>query len=427
MTVNAVDVPDRRRPSGPFILACGYCSWTSKEIGVQFDKVAHISSQLSKIYNHTLREAPGSAARTPEPTVDLSKPDSPDTLFSNLKTFLRSQLNDSHPENGLLTPSGDINYNSPNALARIMALYNIGNYGKKANQKSASMRESSSVEEGLRILSPTADDEAITKLRTEGYSSTSSPSQRSEQRHHPIHFTSDLRPIPTLLCTKRAKRCRTCRHILVKPDSKVDSTRYRIRLLALNYIPTINIKPLQPSSSPAKRLKLGAIPPLQACQFLLSLKNPLFDAVSVTLATPGVTPGRWGHRVTILCPQFEIGANADAWDEALDPGVGDREQRSSKRFGDPRMEFVGQEGRVAEAGKVWEKGRNWVSVVVEVVCENVHDVEDEDGEDEDMLEIPVFVRLEWEEDVEKEKEGEEGGREKRELAYWVVLGVGRIG
>lgn len=85
---------------------------------------------------------------------------------------------------------------------------------------------------------------------------------------------------------------------------------------------------------------------------------------------------------------------------------------------------------MAEAGKVWEKGRNWTSVVVEVGIVDVHaddaDVGKEWGdEDEDVLEIPVFVRVEWEAEVEEK--GTEGGKEKRELAYWVVIGVGRIG
>lgn len=150
--------------------------------------------------------------------------------------------------------------------------------------------------------------------------------------------------------------------------------------------------------------------------------------MSVTLATPNRTPGRWGHKVTILCPQFDIGANADAWDEALDANKlsQPKEVRSSKRFGDARPEYVGQEGKVAEAGKVWEKGRNWTSVVVEVGVVDVHaDGEEWGEEDEDALEIPVFVRVGWEAEVEEK--GKEGGKEKRELACWVVLGVGRIG
>ncbi len=48
-----------------------------------------------------------------------------------------------------------------------------------------------------------------------------------------IPLSSDLQPLRTFLRTKRSKRCRTCRHILVKPEPKVISTRFRIRLLAV--------------------------------------------------------------------------------------------------------------------------------------------------------------------------------------------------
>ncbi|KAL8651312.1 MAG: hypothetical protein Q9226_004762 [Calogaya cf. arnoldii] len=424
MTVNALEIPDH--PTKPYILACGYCNWTSHEIGIQFDKVNQISAQVSKVFNKSLRETPGRPTIAPEPTLDLSRPDNPGTVFANLKTFLRTQLNDHHPDNPLLTPSGDINYSSPSSLARIMSLYtNLGSgYGKKSTQKPATMRESSSLDEGLCLTSRITDEAAIAKLRKQGYPSTTSSSQRAEQLHTPCAFTSDLRPIPMLLRTKRAKRCRTCRHILVKPEAKIESTRYRIRLLARNYIPTIHIKPLHQSASQTP-IDLNNIRPCQTSQLLLSLRNPLFDPVTVTLATPNRTPGRWSHKVTILCPQFDIGANADKWDEALSSA---KTGRSSTRFGDPRFEYVGQDGKVAEAGKVWEKGRNWTSVVVEVGVVDVGgdgDGQEWGDEDEDVLEIPVFVRVEWE--VEVEEKGKEGGKEKRELAYWVVLGVGRVG
>lgn len=54
-------------------------------------------------------------------------------------------------------------------------------------------------------------------------------------------------------------------------------------------------------------------------------------------------------------------------------------------------------------------------------------------EDADVCEIAVFVRVEWEADAAGDGEGKMGGlgdkdgREKRELAYWCVVGVGRIG
>ncbi|KAL8667241.1 MAG: hypothetical protein Q9202_000814 [Teloschistes flavicans] len=429
MTVNPTMVLNNGRPAAPYILACGYCNWTSKEIGIQFDKVMRMSTQLDDLYKKNVRENREKSTQSEEPRDSFNVENS-DTAFADLKSFLKTQLNDANPDNPLLTPSGDMNYSSPTSLARIMSLYtNLGSgYGKKAVPKPTIMRESSSLDEGLRLTSSASDCRAIDKLRVEGYPGTTTPMQRSSQNHTPCNFTSDLRPIPMLLRTKRAKRCRTCRHILVKPEPKVDNIRYRIRLLARNYIPSVNIKPLHASSS-QRPVNLDNIRPLQTSQFLLSLRNPIFDPVTVTLATSTFTPGRWSHKVTILCPQFDIGANADAWDEALDTNASQQKAgaRSTKRFGDPRFEYVGQDGKVAEAGKVWEKGRNWTSVVVEVGVVDVYaDGGGEWGEeDEDVLEIPVFVRVEWE--VEAEEKGKEGGKEKRELAYWVVLGVGRIG
>lgn len=99
----------------------------------------------------------------------------------------------------------------------------------------------------------------------------------------------------------------------------------------------------------------------------------------------------------------------------------------------------------AEAGKIWERGRDWTSVVVEIVPASLNlkkqiaflrregeDVEEGIGEDEDVLEIPVFMRLEWETRDDHDtstmsaREGEKGQKERHELAYWCVLGVGKI-
>ncbi|KAJ0279353.1 hypothetical protein COL922a_014474 [Colletotrichum nupharicola] len=183
----------------------------------------------------------------------------------------------------------------------------------------------------------------------------------------------------------------------------------------------------------------------------------MFDPIRITLATPSVTPGRVASKVTILCPQFDIGANSDVWDEALQSATApDRSSRTSPYE------------KVAEAGKVWDKGRNWTTVVLEVVPgwlpglklkgtkgDNDDDDNDDDDSDEnegaldwsgksrdpgqhiqpdeDVLEIPVFVRMEWSSDSQIDTEegigsakGLGGDSVKRELAYWMVLGVGRI-
>ena len=124
---------------------------------------------------------------------------------------------------------------------------------------------------------------------------------------------------------------------------------------------------------------------------------------------------------------------------------------------------------------MYDKGRNWTSVVLEVVpvssgtrnavtvkstkneldvsgignddvegmrqAQQEDDEEEDDDEDDNVVEIPIRVRLEWRQsDVEEGEEGkkkttttkvnEEGevvDEAKRELAYWMVLGVGRVG
>lgn len=352
--------------------------------------------------------------------------DDPDAAFASIRSFYSSQLSASNPADPLLTPSGGYNYSSPSSLARIMSLYTGRSFSKKDTGKSGLMRESADVLEGLRIVDPASDDEALEKLRTQGWRAKTNLAQQAEQRHR-FTFVDDLHPTSPLLRTKRSKRCRACRHLLVRPEQKVQSTRFRIKLVALNYIPTISLKPLQPSpSTDLPLIDLKAVPSLKPSQFLLTLKNPLFDAVKVTLATSVQTPGRYSHKVTVLCPQFDIGSNVDKWDEALGDG---KSRRSSKLFSISKVEYAGGEaGRVAEAGKVWEKGRNWTTVVVEVICAAIAESEELE-EDEDVLEIPIFLRMEWEADLEREgkDEAKSERKEKRELAYWVVVGVGRVG
>ncbi|KAK0113007.1 hypothetical protein ONS95_014716 [Cadophora gregata] len=460
LSVSSLEAPpdglgaEHASQNGTFVLNCGFCTWSSKEIGIQFEKPNGIFAQLAKIRNggeaivtakerrkdreDRKRDFSGTSISEESPNQDSFQPLDPNekldaaSQFSNLKAFYQSQLADSTSV-GALGFSGDYGYGSPGALSRIMGLYTGGSMvDKKSKSKTGNMREAQDALEGLQ-LTPSSDEEAIMKLHTQGWHSTSTAAQRKELPNNGAQFLTDLRPIAYLLRTKRSKRCKTCRHILSKPESKIQTTRFRIRLVALNYIPAINIKPLQNTSA-------LALTPMKPVQFLLTFKNPLFDRVKVTLATPAKTPGRFGSKVTVLCPQFEVGANTDAWEEALREG-GNRNSSGEKR----RTKAETSEGQnQAEAGKVWERGRNWTSVVLEVVPPplridgpdfmRTEEQKKDDGplrEDEDVVEIPVFVRVEWETDAAQEEGAGLGGkdkdaREKRELAYWCVLGVGKI-
>jgi dynactin-4 len=372
----------------------------------------------------------------------------PETRFANLRTFYQGQMS-SQGSNDKMPFTNDYTYASPNALSRIMNLYTSFSSPSTSKKGVSLMREGLLPSEGL-ILPPSTADEvsAIKKIQKEGWAGTCSTAQREQQIQSAYgpHFTDELRPVPYLLRTKRTKRCKTCKHIVVRPEAKVQTARFRMKMVAASYIPTLSIKPLPTSSQIAATTgstasaATGLLQPHRTAQFILTVKNPLYERIRVTLATKAQTPGRFKHKVTILCPQFEVGASREAYADVWDDALADPQNRGSGSNG-------GGEG-AAEAGKVFERGRNSVGVVVEVVPaslsvdlfkdaksergygegEDEEDEDDELGEDEDVLEIPVRMRVEWEAEAGEGEKGEEkaGEKVKRELGYWVVLGMGRI-
>ncbi|KAI1368386.1 dynactin p62 family-domain-containing protein [Xylaria arbuscula] len=415
---------------GSWVLTCSYCQWNSSEIGVKFDKPQGIFGQLQKI-RYGEEQAKHVVSGDTSPAKSESIPENNKARFAALKSFYGSQTVNANPSAGL-SGLGDYGLNSPGALTRIMSIYSGNNLnGLKQKNKPTTMREAVSANEGFRLTN-LDESTAISQLRRDGWDGTATSTQNKTQVEEGAQFVDQLWPIPYLLRTKRSKRCPVCRHIISKPESKVSNTRWRIKLVANNSIPSISIKPLNPPPGS------GLLKPMQPAQFLLTFKNPLFDDVKVTLATPATTPGRFASRVTVLCPEFSIDANPDN-DMYLDDVLKDGEKERQRQRAD---ESIHQ----AEAGKIWERGRNWVSIVVEVIPASLRiepppailrkegDPEPDLSplrEDEDILEIPMFVRLEWEGEASGDQVGTATGRdkdvrEKRELAYWCAIGIGRI-
>ncbi|KAG5301463.1 dynactin Arp1 p62 subunit RO2 [Histoplasma ohiense] len=460
LSVTTLGSADNGAQNGPWVLSCGYCMWTTLDIGIKFDKPTNIRAQLTSLKNSQSRAS--SEVKSP-----LANPISPDDLttpafhdeksagapfseerpvtvdlesrFSALKSFYRTQLTETSasPTDPLIGPELGGFYSSPSALNRIMSLYTtgIGNLhgaaSKKPQSKPPLMREALTPAEGLHIPDPNTELAIIRKMASSdcGWDGLASVEQKVSQPPS-TKFVDELRPLPILLRTKRSKRCKACKHILVKPEFKPQSTRFRIRLIALSYIPLITMRPLPPFPASSPPINLDALEPRRPVQFLITLKNHMFDSIRVTLATPSVTPGHVASKVTMLCPQFEVGANSDVWDEAL----------ASSGAQDPRSSRSGLD-KVAEAGKIWDKGRNWTTVAMEVVPGSLPGggeggKDDETGieDDADVIEIPVFVRVEWEAEGGAEelairpdtRRQQEAEMVKRELAYWMVLGIGRI-
>ncbi|KAK5072017.1 hypothetical protein LTS08_000884 [Lithohypha guttulata] len=383
------------------------------------------ASGLSKEYNHSAEPA-DQADQQGQP--DPPKPLDHQSRFNALKSFYREQLIASDTNQ---TSALDAAFSSPSSLTRLMNLYSSsGGMLKKQKPKISVMREALVISEGLQIATdPSLRDDSVF-----AYDDTPSPEQTAYQYPAPLGNptavkVSELKPMPTLLRTKRSKRCAACKHILVKPELKVTSTRYRIKLVALNYIPFITLKPVPtpggllsagPDGDPTVKLQPG-----KPSQWILTLKNPLFENVDVSLGSPSTTPGKHGHKVTILCPQFSIGKNGDVWDDPISQTLPKSDAQMSLGLGGEQI-----------AGKVYDRGRNWTSVVIEIVASSIVKDKDEPNiQDDDLLQIPVRVNLEWkvtDEQALRQEHGDKRGTEiegddgSRSLSYWVVLGIGRV-
>ncbi|KAJ9608697.1 hypothetical protein H2200_006468 [Cladophialophora chaetospira] len=442
---------------GPFILNCNYCMWNTLDVGIKLEKPTGIRGQIDEMANGGVRNPPlqklPSYQDDPGRKSSLSRPPlSQDELdagaeakeqvtsqapldatarFNALKNFYKEQITESSATDATFpTSTLDMAYSSPSSLQRIMNIYtNRESSLKRARQKLTIMREARTPSEGLQLgsESPASDYEDTTTSAQRSYQSPSfigNPQART---------VADLRPMPTLMRTKRSKRCATCKHILTRPEMKISSARYRIKLIALSYIPFVSLKPLPVTGGLLRPGPDGSdvvLSPGKPVQFIMTLRNPLFDDVQVSLGSPSITPGKHGHRVTILCPQFQIGKNSDAWDDALNTLPKTTPGGEANTAGGEQI-----------AGRLYDHGRNWASVVIEIIPASIFRKQgDELDEDEDVIEIPIRVRLQWthteDEDtgiVERRRREREKGRDedevddgKRELSYWMVLGIGRV-
>ncbi|SMR53906.1 unnamed protein product [Zymoseptoria tritici ST99CH_3D1] len=442
-----------------YILQCQYCEWSSIDIGVRFNKPTKITEQLNKIWKqrHGLVEDGASAEEKKQQRGKERLQH--DLAFANLSKFYKEQLSESGESNN---PYSSSPYGSPANLARIMSLYGGLSYNalKKSREKPQPMREAGGRPEGLSSYvedSLSAEDEAISKMKELGLESTSTPQQKlASPSNYDARFVDQLWPVATPLRVRRGRRCRTCRQFVARPEGKVGSTRYKIKLLAATYVQRLSIRPLQSAEilpNPSFRLRPEApeeikLQPYQTQHYILTIRNPLFESVKVTLSTPSTTPGKVSSKVTILCPSFIVGPDREnMWDEALSgstPDIGVATD-GSRRAAMASLTGSGDTDRQPEAGKIWERSRNLTSVILEVVpgsltqgrssivplsAEEQSAEEERLREDDDLLEIPIFVRAEWEAEVghgsDHAPAGEKKQRESKELAYWCVLGVGRI-
>ncbi|KAG9019273.1 hypothetical protein FRB90_004542 [Tulasnella sp. 427] len=207
---------------------------------------------------------------------------------------------------------------------------------------------------------------------------------------------SELQPLRIPLHSKKTKRCPDCRHILIKPEQKAQSVRYKIKLMAANYLPSIDvivpslIPPPPSGTSQISKSKIKdaedsgmlAMQPGKAYPFQMTFTNPLYEPIQVRLtmvrALPKITAGdaippRPPFAVSLPTGAFPIAAFAEAWEYEDDEEMFDEDDLEQMLSGNTsggghRLEGGSRGGRPSKANVgVLERKANVTKVGGEVV------------------------------------------------------------
>lgn len=119
-------------------------------------------------------------------------------------------------------------------------------------------------------------------------------------------------------------RCATCRHILIKPEQKSQSVRYKIKLMASNYLPLLDASLTSTANAPPRLTQGRSFP------FSITIANPLYDSIQVRFQpyNPATYPNisRPSFHVTLPQGQLSVAAFAEAWEYDDDEEEGDQDQ-----------------------------------------------------------------------------------------------------
>ncbi|KAJ3011539.1 UNVERIFIED_CONTAM: hypothetical protein HDU68_001633 [Siphonaria sp. JEL0065] len=337
---------------GIHYLSCGVCRWNSLEIDLKFDRPTGLAMQMQK--------------------TDDERQDNQE--FASLKShFEKKTRTVSAP--GVGGSMADLFRSSsislpPSLLANIPALASLSSFGGSKGNLVDSDTNAVYEPKFKRIE---ADDMAqLEKMKNLVIEDATTLSQRFQQIEDQPRTQGTVRPQRLLLRTKRAKRCKDCDHVLIKPEQKTQVSKFTIQLPAIDYVPKITIAhplpslPLEPGSTYTLNLKIW---------------NPQSTPLQIMLATEeeGKT-----CVVTMLAPVFKLEAHS-VLDEYDDDKAGHALQ--------------------LEAGVV-EKKHNWAIVPVEVVVLKV---------EREVLEFPVFIKY--------TKIGEDSVEIGEPVSLWVVIAI----
>lgn len=318
----------------PFFLYCNHCRWDSAEVGITFEKPTGLAAQLQKFED----SAPESLE-----FERLKEHFEPFLRTSSLSSLSHVPSTSSHH-----LPTSSATAAASAALARDVpgvGKYNPLTRSRVGRDRTANKDEMPEYKSRMEIsilgqLGSEGDGLDVEALRRmEIAEEIASLEQRWGNSWTTSLRTSDLRPLRIPLHSKVSKRCPTCRHILIKPEQKAQSVRYKIKLVAANYLPAMTAalphtqgaadatrRPQAKVPSASDDRNAGAMTAGKSYPFHLALTNPLYDPIQVRLSvqrmhvttvadsTAPEKARRTPFAVSLPTSSFPVAAFAEAWE-----------------------------------------------------------------------------------------------------------------
>nr|CAG8442245.1 14822_t:CDS:2 [Entrophospora candida] len=187
----------------PYYLSCGVCRWDSQEIGMTFEKATGLALQLQK---------------TEDERPDVKE-------FDHLKEHFEKHLRQTTPATTL--PTSLMTITGIGGSSSFSSRYGSGTVAGNAQQKSDDLALYEAV---VKVENENSLVDDLVQLKDVNQITTLM--QRMNQLSDQPYKVERLQPQRIHLRTKRIKRCRQCRHILIKPEQKAQATRFKIKLVA---------------------------------------------------------------------------------------------------------------------------------------------------------------------------------------------------
>ncbi|KAG5638679.1 hypothetical protein H0H81_011059 [Sphagnurus paluster] len=339
----------------PFFLYCNHCRWDSAEVGITFEKPTGLASQLQKFEDSAPESLEFDRLKEHfEPFIRAASLSSSTSTAPAVAPSSAAHSHHLHSTSITAAASAALARDIPgvskyNPLARSTSVRS-GATGKDRSRNKDEMTEYRSrlditTASGMGTGGGDADVEYMRHLETVG--EVAALDQRWTSSWAVSLQSSDLKPLRIPLHSKRSKRCPACTHILIKPEQKAQSVRYKIKLVAANYLPAITVAlphALQAQAEASRRnigkssamqppeddrSSLSAMHAGKTYPFHLALTNPLYDPIQVRLSVQrmhvsnAVTYAADGtvekarrppFAVSLPTSSFPIAAFAEAWE-----------------------------------------------------------------------------------------------------------------